>query len=126
MPTEQQSALLAYVRVWSAPDLAAARALLGECWTEESEIIGPGYYFKGFSEVLEEIDRFHTSQPGWKAIATSGFDTHGLWTRFTVAVVNAEGTSMNEGWDIIEQDANGKIRRVITFWGPLASARTSS
>jgi hypothetical protein len=121
MPAKQLSALLAYVRAWSAPDLAAARELLAECWTEESEIVGPGYYFKGFSAVLNEIDRFQTSQPGWTAIATSGFDTHGLWTRFTIAILNAQGTCTNEGWDIIEQDVEGKIRRVITFWGPLSS-----
>lgn len=113
------SALLAYVRAWSEPSPDVAMALLASCWTEESEIVGSGYYFKGASAVLDEIERFHREQPGHKAIVTSAFDSHGRWTRFTIAMVNPEGTRTQEGWDIVEQDGEGKIRRVITFWGPL-------
>jgi len=119
MPTSDHSALLAYVQAWSASDSETARTLLSKCWTEESEIVGPGYYFKGLGSVLNEIERFHREQPDHKAVATSGFDAHGRWTRFEVAVLNPEGNRTHEGWDIVEQDAEGKIRKVITFWGPL-------
>jgi hypothetical protein len=50
---------------------------------------------------------------------TSGFDTHGNWTRFTIAMIEPDGTQSHEGWDIIEEDGHGKILRVLTFWGPL-------
>jgi len=119
MPDSHHTALLAYVRAWSEPNTEVAKALLSSCWTEESEIIGPGYYFKGTRAVLDEIERFHTDQPGHKAIMTSGFDTHGYWTRFTIATVGPDGTRGHEGWDVVEQDTEGKVRRVITFWGPL-------
>ncbi len=121
MHHSQLSALLAYTQAWSEPDIEVAKSLLLSCWTEESEIIGPGYYFKGQSAVLKEIERFHTEQPGYKAIMTSGFETHGYWTRFTIAIVKPDGSRGEEGWDIVEQDNEGKIRRVVTFWGPLPS-----
>jgi len=63
MPESNPYALLAYVQAWSEPDIDLATALLSSCWTEESEIVGPGYYFKGISAVLTEIERFHTEQP---------------------------------------------------------------
>ena len=119
MPESHNAALLAYVRAWSEPNTEVAKALLFRCWTEESEIIGPGYYFKGTTAVLNEIERYHTEQPGYKAIMTSSFDTHGYWSRFTIAMVKPDGTRGPEGWDIVEQDTEGMIRRVVTFWGPL-------
>lgn len=126
MPEPSHSALLAYVQAWSAQDPGTAETLLAKCWTEESEIVGPGYYFKGLSSVLNEIKRFHKEQPGCKAIATSAFDTHGQWTRFEIAMVDPEGTRTHEGSDIVEQDGEGKIRRVITFWGPVPRLRLTS
>jgi len=119
MPESHIVALVAYTRAWSEQDIRTAEALLASCWTEESEIIGPGYYIKGITAALKDIERFHTEQPGHKAILTSGFDTHGVWTRFTIAMVKPDGTRGHEGWDIVEQDTEGKIRRVVTFWGPL-------
>jgi hypothetical protein len=119
MTTPHLAALEAYTQAWSEPDAEIVKALLSRCWTEESEIIGPGYYFKGLNAVLDEIQRFHTEQPDYKAIMTSGFDTHGLWTRFTIAMIKPDGSRGHEGWDIVEHDTEGKIRRVISFWGPL-------
>ena len=119
MPTHHVTALLAYVRIWSEPDTEVAKELLSSCWTEDSEIIGPGYCFKGTRAVFEEIERFHREQPGCKSVMTSGFDTHGLWTRFTIAMVKPDGSRGPEGWDIVEQRADGTIHRVITFWGRL-------
>lgn len=121
MPQSHCAALLAYVRAWSEPDMEVAKALLSSCWTQDSEIVGPSYYFKGIAAVLNEIERFHTKQPGYRAIMTSGFDTHGCWTRFTIAMLNPDGTRGQDGWDIVEQDGEGRIRKVVTFWGPLPS-----
>ena len=119
MPRPDHSALLAYVQAWSASDSKAARTRLSKCWTEESEIVGPGYYFKGLGPVLNEIERFHREQPGYKAVARSGFDAHGRWTRFS-SRTEPEGKRTHEGWDIVEQDAEGTIRKVVTFWGSLS------
>ncbi len=124
MPQSQLSALLAYTQAWSEPDMEVVKSLLSSCWTQESEIIGPGYYFKGPSAVIKEIERFHKEQPGYKAIMTSGFESHGNWTRFTIAMVKPDGSRGHEGWNIVEHDAEGRIRRVVTFWGPLPSVGT--
>jgi hypothetical protein len=115
----RHAAVVAYTQAWTVLDIAEAKALLLQCWTEDSEIIGPGYYFKGTLSVLNEIERFHREQPGRRAILTSEFDSHGDWTRFTIAMIESDGTKSHEGWDIIEEDGHGKIRRVISFWGSL-------
>ena len=63
--------------------------------------------------------RFHREDPGFRPVLTSGFDAHGRWVRFSIAVLDPDHNVVNQGWDIVEMAADGKIARVITFWGPL-------
>jgi hypothetical protein len=114
-------AVRAYCALWSEPDPQRQSELLRICWTEDSEIIGPGYHFKGTSEVLEELARFLRDEPGHRAVRTSNFDQHGIWIRFTIALLDTAGQVVHQGWDIIELRPDLKIARVITFWGTLSS-----
>jgi hypothetical protein len=99
-------AVHAYGAVWSERDPERRSRLLSACWTRE---------------VLDEIERFHREQPETTAVRTSDIDQHGRWIRFTVAVLGPHGAVLNEGWDVIELRADGKIARVITFWGRLSA-----
>jgi hypothetical protein len=114
-----EDVLRAYIEVWSEPDPERQRELLRACWTEESEIFGPQYYFKGTDAVVDEVARIHRDHPGFHPVVTSGLDQHGHWVRFGIAVLNPSGAKVQEGWDVVELDAQQKIRRVVTFWGVL-------
>lgn len=116
--------LAAYTAVWSEPDAARREALLKSCWSEDSEIVGPGYAFKGTQAVLAEAARFQAQEPGARVVLTSGFDAHGRWARFTFALLGPDGGVANEGWDLVELAADGRIARVISFWGPLPPVAT--
>lgn len=112
-------ALQAYVCVWSETQAAARQSALATCWTEASEIVGPGYRFVGREQVQAEIERFQREQPQHRVGATSGFDLHGRWARFTIGMFDRQGRLLAEGWDIVEFDDDDRIRRVLTFWGSL-------
>ena len=121
-----EQVLRAYVAVWSEPDPGRREELLGRCWSEESEVIGPGYYFKGRRAVLAEIERFQRQEPGFRVALTSGFDTHTNWARFTFALLGPNGASVNDGWDFVEFGPEGRIRRVVSFWGQLPAPPTDT
>lgn len=108
-----------YVLAWSVPDIGEAERHLRACWGDDSEIIGPGYHFRGIDAVLDEICRFRRQQPGWSVATTSGFDGHGRWVRVGIALVDPGGAQRHEGWSVVELGAGGRIARVITFWGTL-------
>ena len=116
--------LAAYAAIWSEPDAARREALLKSCWSEDSEIAGPGYAFKGTQAVLAEAARFQAQEPGARVVLTRGFDAHGRWARFTFALLSPDGGVANEGWDLVELAADGRIARVISFWGPLPPVAT--
>ena len=114
-------AVQSYCALWSEPDPTRQADLLRACWTEDSEIIGPGYHFKGTREVLEELARYQQDERRYRAVRTSNFDQHGVWIRFSIALLNASGQVVHQGWDIVELRPDLKIARVITFWGTLSS-----
>jgi len=114
-----EQVLRAYTEVWSEPDPARREELLMRCWSEDSEIIGPGYYFKGTRAVLAEVERFQRHERGSTIVLTSAFDAHTNWVRFTFALLGPDGATVNEGWDIVELAADGRIARVVSFWGAL-------
>jgi hypothetical protein len=111
--------LQAYVELWSEPDADRREALVRACLSEDAEIIGPRYRFKGRRAVLDEVARFLRTDPGFRPVLTSGFDAHDGWVRFTFALLDPAGRIVNEGWDLVELDGDGRIARVISFWGPL-------
>lgn len=125
-PAARRDVLQAYVELWSEPDPARRRGLLARCWAPRSEIIGPGYRFVGTAAVLREVARFQAVRPGWRAAATSGFDAHGAWARFSIALLAPDGRPHAEGWDVVRFGAGGRIAQVITFWGPLPAAAPAS
>ena len=53
-----EQVLRAYAEFWSESDAERREELLDSCWSEESEIVGPGYFFKGKKAVLAEAARF--------------------------------------------------------------------
>ena len=111
--------LQAYADFWSEPEATRRKELVDVCWSEESEIFGPGYYFKGKKAVLAEASRFQNSEPGHRIVLTSGFDIQGSLARFTFALLGPDGNTLNEGWDVVQLSDGGRIRKVITFWGKL-------
>lgn len=118
-PPTVEAVLRAYVEVWREADSVRRAALLDLCWSEESEIVGPGYHFKGRKAVLDEVARFPREQPGFRPVLTSGFDVHGRWVRFAFVMLDPRDTIVDEGWDVVELAADGRIARVISFWGKL-------
>ena len=114
--------LRVYEAVWAENDAARCADLIARCLAENIEIIGPGYRLVGHAAVAADVVRFHRERPGSRALMASGIDAHSGWARFEVKVVNAEGAAVNEGWDVVEFGADGRIDRVISFWGRLPRA----
>ena len=114
--------LLAYTALWSEADHARRASLLTQCLARDAEIIGPGYRFKGHHAISDEVERFHRDEPGTRAVLASGVARVARWARFAVAIVDPTGAVVAEGEDVVELGADGRIVRVLTFWGALPPA----
>jgi len=110
-----------YEALWAQPDERRRAKLIAACLVDNAEIEGPGYVLRGVRAISDEAARFMRAEPGARALMASGIDAHGRWARFAVKVVDAAGAVRAEGLDVVEFAADGRIARVITFWGALPS-----
>ena len=93
--------------------------LMARSLAPDVEVIGPGYHFKGYQAISAEVERFLTHDPGSRPVLASGFLMHHNFVRFAVAMVNADERIVAVGDDIVELGADGRIVKVLTFWGAL-------
>jgi hypothetical protein len=60
-----------------------------------------------------------TTYPGGRIERTSAIDAHHGWARFGWRMALADGTTLPEGIDFAEIGEDGKLRRVVGFFGAL-------
>lgn len=109
-----------YCEAWSETDGAARARLLAEVWAADASYTDPRAHVTGTDELAAHIGRVLASRPGAKVIRTSAVDTHHGLARFAWRVVEADGTMLPEGIDFAETSAEGKLTRIVGFFGPMA------
>jgi GNAT superfamily N-acetyltransferase len=114
-----EAMLRTYEALWSETDAARRGELMTKCLDEDVEIVGPGYFARGYREVEEHVARFQREQPGSTPTLASGIDAHTDWARFAVNVVAPDGSVIARALDIVEFGSDRRIRRLIAFWGAL-------
>jgi hypothetical protein len=113
-----------YCAAWSDPDPARRREILGGVWADDATYTDPTVHATGLDELLAHIDTVLEQRPGARVVRTSRIDTHHDLARFAWHVVQADGTVLPEGLDLAELSADGRIRRIIGFFGSLAKIDT--
>jgi hypothetical protein len=110
-----------YCAAWSDPDPTRRRELLGGVWADGATYTEPTVHTAGLDDLLAHIDTVVARRPGARVVRTSRVDAHHDLARFAWRVVQADGTALPEGLDLAELSADGRIRRIIGFFGPLVS-----
>jgi hypothetical protein len=108
-----------YIRAAMARDPATRAALLESCFAIDGRLVSTGREFRGRAAVGEMLARVHASPEPPRIRITSAVDVRGTIFRFHSAIDNADGTSL-PFFDAGELDADGRIRLILTFAGPLA------
>lgn len=108
-----------YCTAWSDPDPARRRKILETVWAAGGTYTDPRVHVTGIEELLAHIDSILAHRPGAIVIRTSRVDEHHGFARFAWRVVEADGTRLPNSLDLVEVDAEGRIARVIGFFGPL-------
>ena len=109
-----------YCAAWNDPDPARRREILGSVWADGATYTDPTVHAVGMDELLAHIGKVVARRPGAKVVRSSRIDVHHDLARFAWRVVQADGTMLPEGLDLAELSADGQIRRIIGFFGPLA------
>lgn len=110
-----------YCAAWSEADGVVRAGLLAGVWAEGATYTDPRAQVTGTDELAAHIGRVLASRPGARVIRTSTVDTHHGLARFAWRVVAADGTMLPEGIDFAEISAEGKLTRIVGFFGSLVA-----
>lgn len=120
MPHDVTELVDRYCAVWDEADAERRAALLATVWAEGAAYTDPRADTRGAAELLSHIASVRASRPGAKIVRTSAVDLHHGIARFGWRVVEADGTPLPEGIDIVLFNQDGSlIERIVGFFGLL-------
>lgn len=108
----------AYGDSWNEPDESKRRALLEQAWADDGAYCDPTVDVQGRDALLDHIGGFRELFPGARIEKTSCVEVHHGWARFAWSMVDAEGATSIEGFDVCEFAPDGRLQRIVGFFGP--------
>jgi hypothetical protein len=108
-----------YAAAWDEPGREKRKALLEASITADAVYVDPTVETRGIPALMDHIDTVAARYPGSCLQLTSAVDVHHGLGRFGWRKVLADGTELPECIDIVELADDGKLARVIGFFGPL-------
>ena len=108
----------AYGAAWNEPDEAARTSLLDRSWADDGVYCDPTATVVGRAALVAHIAGFQQMMPRNTIELTSGVDAHDDMFRFAW-VMREDGETALEGIDFGELAPDGRIRRIVGFFGPL-------
>ena len=107
-----------YGEAWHEPDDEARMALLERAWAPDGVYCDPRATVQGRDAVAAHLGAFQERMPGHSIVITTGVDEHDGWLRFGWRMLGAEGEPVLDGIDIGVLDADGRLKRIVGFFGP--------
>ena len=111
-----------YGESWNEPDEATRRKLLEAAWGDEAVYCDPTAQVEGRDALLAHIAGMRQSFPDARIETRSGVEEHHGWFRFAWAMVDATGATTMEGFDVGSLGDDGRIARIVGFFGPFPEA----
>jgi hypothetical protein len=108
-----------YFAAWNEVDAGQRGRLLHDSLSDDAELVDPLGRWRGVDGVSDRIARYHSTAPGTKVVPGSGVDAHNDVERYAWKIVDPAGNEVMEGIDVAERDAEGRLRRILMFHGPL-------
>ena len=122
-PAALPSVVATYAAAWGEPNREARQKLLEGVFAADGTYTDPTVDLANRAALVDHIGEFLKRTPGAKIEPTSVVDTHHGSLRFAWRMVLADGKVAAEGLDFGELSPDGRIRRIVGFFGPLKPAR---
>jgi hypothetical protein len=108
-----------YVAAWRELDEEKRRRLLDQVWADDGTYTDPIQHTEGREALNRMIALYQQRRPGTQVVQTSGVDHHHNKIRFNWALLDADGSTLIAGVDFGELAEDGRLRRIVGFFGPL-------
>jgi hypothetical protein len=110
----------AHLAAYCEPDATARAAQVAAIWAADGELTDPPIDGRGHEGIAALGDIVQAHYAGQRFQRTSAVDSHHGVARYAWALVAPDGSTTITGLDVAEFDAQGKLARVVGFFGELA------
>ena len=107
----------AYMAAWNEVDESKRRALLEKAWAEGGTYTDPQSDVAGREALVALIGGMHGQMPGSRIELASKVDVHHDKLRFNWKFVGGGGAPVIEGVDYGELASDGRLSKIVGFWG---------
>jgi len=119
-----RDAVEAYQRSWRADGEEQVR-LLELSPTEDAEFVQPNGRTLGRDAVRRRVAGLAERWPGARVEITSGIEEHHGYVRYAWSLKRSDSVVLS-GFDLAELAPDGRLRRVVQFFGPMPERQTDS
>lgn len=108
-----------YDQAWNSSDADERRRLLETALTDDCEMVEPRGRLSGRDAIFERISGLSDRFPGARVDITTKVDEHNGFARYGWRILDREGALLLDGIDVVECAADGRLRKVVMFFGTL-------
>jgi hypothetical protein len=109
----------AFGEAWNERDRGKRRQLLEKAWADDGALVDSERTVVGRDALMDLIEDFQEEQPWARMEFTSKPEEHYGSLRITWALVRTDGTRVEEGVDFGELAEDGRLRKIVSFFGLL-------
>lgn len=108
-----------YGDAWNVADVNERRRLLDAALADDCELLEPRGRFAGREQILARLNGFTDRFPGARVDITTNVDEHNGVARYGWTILDRNGDALLDGIDVVERATDGRLRRIVMFFGPL-------
>jgi hypothetical protein len=108
-----------HLEAYALDDAARRDALVATAWNAAGELLDPPLEGRGRAEISALADVVLAHYAGHKFVRTTAVDSHHGFARYGWDLRAPDGAVAVSGIDVVQFDDDGKLLRVVGFFGPL-------
>lgn len=111
-----------YIAAWHERAEENRHILLAQSWADDGHYCDPLQEYRGREALNQGIAGFQERRPGVRFVLTSDVEQHHNVLRFSWKCLRSNGTILVEGMDFGELGTDGRLKRIVGFFGPVPNA----
>ncbi|MDB5861652.1 MAG: hypothetical protein JWQ76_5341 [Ramlibacter sp.] len=113
-----------HLAAYCDPDATRRIAAVREVWNADGSLVDPPLQARGHQGIADQAATLLSQFPQHRFERSTAIDAHHQFVRYGWRLLDANGAGVLEGVDFAELDVDGKLLRVVGFFGaqPAAAA----
>ena len=113
----------AHLAAYANPDATSRMAAIRDLWSQEGRLVDPPMEARGHAGISDLAATLLSQFPGHRFERSTAVDTHHEFLRYGWRLLDPKGVAVLEGVDFVQFDVDGRIARIVGFFGSQPAAR---